>query len=265
MKSNVEQIEALKSLRSSGSISDEEYLQMVALIEDQPLNENASDADPEKDIVGQQSRTNHTTKVSTTNSARNKISTKIFLGFGIISLLGFITMTYLYNDLKSSTDIIHQNTESYYENELSHLNDRLNQITRLKPIIVTKLDVVNLIYHKGEFIREQEGRKKSKYTIFDTRNLDYIALKFDYFGNQEFDTKIYIKLIGPYGLKFNREVSPKGYTTDDTFHVAIGEHQERTVGWGNDDGGIYERGTWRAELWFEGKNVPEEIAYFKVI
>ena len=77
MKSNVEQIEALKSLRSSGSISDEEYLQMVALIEDQPLNENASDADPEKDIVGQKSRTNHATKVSITNSARNKISTKI--------------------------------------------------------------------------------------------------------------------------------------------------------------------------------------------
>jgi len=265
MKSKIEQIEALKSLRSSGSISDDEYVQMVSLIEDQPLNENASDADLVKDIVEQQSRTNHTTKVSITKSARNKISTKIFLGFGIISLLGFITMIYMYNDLKSSTDKTHRITESYYENELSHLNDRLNQIARLKPIIVTKLDVVNLIYHKGEFIREQEGRKKSKYTIFDTRNLDYVALKFDYFGNQEFDTKIYIKLIGPYGLSFNREVSPKGYTTDDTFHVGIGEHQERTPGWGNDDGGTYERGTWRAELWFEGKNVPEEIAYFKVI
>ena len=265
MKSNDEQIASLKLLRSTGSISEEEYQQMILMLEEAAQKEDPSDEEQRTDLMDNQSGRQQEINVPIPQSAKDKIRRKIFLVTNVILLVGFLIMAYLYNDLRTSKDFIYNDMMSYYEEELGHLNNRIDQIGKLQPFIVTKLDVVNLVYDNGEFKKEQKGRKTGKYTLFDAQKVDYIALKIDYYGIQEDEAKVFIKLIGPDGLFYNSEVSPKGYSTDDDIQLFIGDQQETTSGWGNEDGGSYDRGNWRAELWLEGKIVPEAIAYFKVI
>lgn len=264
MKSIDEQIASLKLLRSTGSISEEEFQQMIQMLEVPAQKEYPSDEEQLKDLKDEQSGRQQEINVPFPQSAKNLIRRKIFLVTNVILLVAFLIMAYLYNDLRITKDFIYNDMMSYYEEELGHLNNRIDQIGKLQPFIVTKLDVVNLDYDNGEFKKEQKGRKTGKYTLFDDQKVDYIALKIDYYGIQEDEVKVFIKLIGPDGLSYNSEVSPKGYSTDEDIQLFIGNQQETTSGWGNEDG-LYDRGNWRAELWLEGKIVPEAIAYFKII
>jgi len=266
MKNILEQLESLKQLKASGAISNEEYTEMLSIL-------NLSDSEPFFDKSIEQEDTNLTpdndNRVKKIENQKN-----IYLGLFILSIIVFFIFL-LINTL-NKTD---RNKEQSYLLQIEELNklnrnqiatiDKLTStitaIGQIKPFLIKEIDIVNDIYKDGDFVKERHGIIKNNLTTFKYEDIDYISAKIHYLGIENIEKRYFIKIIGPNGIEFNPEISEGKYTLKENSWFNVGHNSVNTSGWGNEEGGSYTRGKYRFEIWFEGQNEPEKTAYFKVI
>ena len=264
MKNILEQLDSLKQLKASGAISTDEYIEMLSI-----LYRNDSELPSEKSMEQEG-------KNLTTDNDIKKIENQknIFLGLFILSLI--ILFAHLMinklnkNDRNYDQDYIRQIEKLNKINRnqtgtIDKLTSKITAIGQIKPFIIKNIDIVNLIYADGDFIKESPGIKLKNVNTFKFQELDYISAKISYLGIENIDKKYFIRIIGPNGIEVNPEISEGKYTLKENSWFNIGHNSVKTRGWGNEDGGSYVRGKYRLEIWLEEQNEPEKTAYFKVI
>ena len=70
------------------------------------------------------------------------------------------------------------------------------------------------------------------------------------------DVTLYTKIFRPNGTMITNSSSPAGYTTSDDADFSTGNSNSLVLpGWGSDDGGYYEKGIWRWEIWYNGRKL----------
>ena len=72
------------------------------------------------------------------------------------------------------------------------------------------------------------------------------------------EVKLFSKIINPDGTLHTGTSSPNGYTNSTTISIYPGnEKSRRLTGWGNENSSVYQPGTYRYELWYEGNKIYE--------
>ena len=79
------------------------------------------------------------------------------------------------------------------------------------------------------------------------------------------EVTLYSKIIKPDGSLSKGTSSPNGYTTSMKFTISPGQNKTLLfMGWGSENGGIYQPGTHRYELWYEGNKIYEtSVTFYK--
>lgn len=112
-------------------------------------------------------------------------------------------------------------------------------------------------------------------TSFAASEIKYLKPRITYEGlSANVQIALYVKLIKPDGTLSYSTSSPSGYTFFKNVSLTSGfGNQCALTGWGSDSGGTYKPGTWRIELWTDGKRIfqkdfvlPDRLAatYLKV-
>ena len=79
------------------------------------------------------------------------------------------------------------------------------------------------------------------------------------------EVTLYSKIIKPDGSLSKGTSSPNGYTNSMKFTISPGQNKTLLfMGWGSENGGIYQPGTHRYELWYEGNKIYEtSVTFYK--
>lgn len=112
-----------------------------------------------------------------------------------------------------------------------------------------------------EFISSSFGNTQKDNTIIDSygstlyaSSIQYLCWRISYNGPSTSQTKeCYIKYIKPDGSLMTGTSSPEGYTTSKNITFSPGSNTVVAAGWGNENGTAYNAGTYRCELWFDGR------------
>jgi len=112
-----------------------------------------------------------------------------------------------------------------------------------------------------QFISSSFGNTKKDNTIIDSygstlyaSSIQYLCWRISYNGPSSSQTKqCYIKYIKPDGSLMTGSSSPEGYTTSKNITFSPGSNTVKAAGWGNKNGTAYSAGTYRCELWFDGR------------
>lgn len=89
-------------------------------------------------------------------------------------------------------------------------------------------------------------------TIYASRSM-YLKPKIKYTSFKGDRIKLKVKLFSPSGLS-RGDSSPSGYTYETDVTVSKGAQREALLsGWGNDERGSWERGSYRIEIWYNGE------------
>lgn len=89
-------------------------------------------------------------------------------------------------------------------------------------------------------------------TIYASRSM-YLKPKIKYTSFKGDRIKLKVKLFSPSGLS-RGDSSPSGYTYETDVAVSKGAQREALLtGWGNDERGSWERGSYRIEIWYNGE------------
>jgi hypothetical protein len=266
MKNIVEQLDSIKQLKASGAISNDEYLEMLSIL-------YRNDSEPYSDKSIEQEDKNLTPNLDI-NIKKIENQKNVYLGLFVLSLI-ILFIFLLINSLNKSD----RNNDQYYVRQIEKL-DKINQnqtatideltskiteIGQIKPFLIKKIEIVNDIYEGGDFTKRRYGHKVNNISTFQFQELEYISAKITYLGIENIDKKYFIRIIGPNGIEFNPDITEGKYTIKENNWFEIGNNSTITSGWGNEGGGSYVRGKYRFEIWLEGQNEPEKVAFFKVI
>ena len=96
-------------------------------------------------------------------------------------------------------------------------------------------------------------------------SMRYLSPKiyFDAKCTEEKKVTLYSKIIKPDGTLIKGTSSPEGYTYSTTLTFSPGQNKIWNLsGWGSDNGGTYQPGTYRYELWYEGNKIYETTVTF---
>ena len=179
-----------------------------------------------------------------TNKKEGKTSKRVHISYWIvISILLIGGIVWLSNVYRESSYM-----EYYYERTLDELHetkDILNALSDRFPFLITDIEVKN----DGD----EWGNK-----IYSSKST-YFMPRIKYIGLREGTYDIKIKIYDNTGeLSRNENKSPNGYTSSNEFKVDSGEHYEELTGWGNETPGNWPTGTYRIEIWCEGKKMSEK-------
>lgn len=112
-----------------------------------------------------------------------------------------------------------------------------------------------------QFISSSFGNTKKDNTVIDSygstlyaSSIQYLCWRISYNGTSTSQTKqCYIKYIKPDGSLMTGSSSPEGYTTSKNITFSPGSNTVEAAGWGNENGTAYNAGTYRCELWYDGR------------
>lgn len=112
-----------------------------------------------------------------------------------------------------------------------------------------------------QFTSSSFGNTKKDNTVIDSygsslyaSSIQYLCWRISYNGPSSSQTKqCYIKYIKPDGSLMTGSSSPEGYTTSKNITFSPGSNTVEAAGWGNENGTAYNAGTYRCELWFDGR------------
>ena len=130
------------------------------------------------------------------------------------------------------------------DTELTKLKGVLDSISVRMPIFVSGMSVKN----EGEDYGE---------TIY-SKNTTYIYPKLEGYGLIDGTIELFVKFYSPDGLRTYSE-SPSGYTYSDK--ISLNKHQNNTIflsGYGNKAKGTWKSGSYRIEVWHDGKLLYEK-------
>lgn len=130
------------------------------------------------------------------------------------------------------------------DTELTKLKGVLDSISVRMPIFVSRMSVKN----EGEDYGE---------TIY-SKNTTYIYPKLEGYGLIDGTIELFVKFYSPDGLRTYSE-SPSGYTYSDK--ISLNKHQNNTIflsGYGNKAKGTWKSGSYRIEVWHDGKLLYEK-------
>lgn len=164
-------------------------------------------------------------------------------------------------------------TVSSYVKSMNKITDypRVIGLLQLAKEVSPNDESINNLY---QTVIAESAYMKIKDVQFDNRNdgtiddygatlyskkMRYLGAKITYDGlTDEVKTPVVIniRIISPSGKIQQDSSSPKGYTFRDTLTVSPGkDYYCYTLGYGNDEESTYERGTWKYEIWYNGKRI----------
>lgn len=146
---------------------------------------------------------------------------------------------------------ISENHKSELESELSKSQSSLRvaeaKFSSLKntfPINITNIEIGNS--YKGGNLETDYG-----YTIY-SKNTMYLKPKISYIGiNTGRSINLKIKWYRPNGTLSTGDSSPSGFSQQSSLYVYSGSNTATLSGWGNEDKGHWDKGTYRIEVWYE--------------
>lgn len=175
-------------------------------------------------------------------------------GDGIMHLLGLAVAVILMlicvsqcndkeNAIKENDELSH--TLSLIRTKNNQLEKTVTDIGNIQPVFVSKIEVRNADGKYGE-------------TIY-SKNTTYINIRVSTISLVNRDVNVYVKMITPQGVVSRGDNSPKGYSYMQTIHAKRGEYKSiEFTGWGRDRKGFWWAGTYKFELYIDGKLVGEK-------
>ena len=132
---------------------------------------------------------------------------------------------------------------SQSERYRKELND-IKSIGDTYPLIITGLDVGN-VYENGT-IETDFGK-----SIYSSNTM-FLVPRIHYYGLKSSSIKLYVKLFFANVLRTG-DSSPSGYSYTGNVHISQGNDTEDLQGWGNKNKGYWKSGSYRFEIWYNGK------------
>ncbi len=144
------------------------------------------------------------------------------------------------------------NTNTSTTRPTPRTNTSTNSGTRrdaMSGVTITKIEIGNVTYN-GEMLTYYGN------TLYEN-DMKYAKPRLTYNCTRAAsDVTLYTKIFRPDGSLVTNSSSPTGYTTTDDADFTTGTAQTLALpGWGSDDGGYYEKGIWRWEIWFNGRKL----------
>lgn len=116
-------------------------------------------------------------------------------------------------------------------------------------VTITRLQVGNTNYD-GDVLTSYGGTLYADELKYATPKLTYTC------SRSVSNVTLYTKIYRPDGTMMTGSSSPSGYTTSDEADFEKGNSQTLVLpGWGNNDGGSYQKGLYRWELWYKSKRL----------
>ena len=156
------------------------------------------------------------------------------------------------NEHREAYDLLKEAAESLPDDD--EISDKCDEIAiQMGYIYVTKAEFANRL--NGENIEEPSLRLKADKMRYLTPLLTYNSLLPA--GRAAINPEFTYKIIDEDGNLDHSDSSPDGYTTDTTFEVLVGEHDQGVwlSGWGNATQSFYEPGKYKFELYYKGHKI----------
>lgn len=232
-KEKLEQKEALK--KYSGLKSD--YSQLKSRYED--TQKLLDKQEKEKKLAGDKTK----------EKSNNLLTAAIIL---LIALAGVsvVFFTPYYNLAQEAKEISLKNKDLISENkglisENKDLNFKYDKLLKSsQPIIINGIT----------FNSKLDGRTFSgRSTRLPQSKISYLYARLNYHGNRSGNRKIYVKYYEPGEVLSEAEGSPQGYSFSETYYFKKGKNKYyKIMGWGNEKGGSWAKGSHRIEIWYNG-------------
>ena len=135
---------------------------------------------------------------------------------------------------------------SYWYDSAQEYKASIESISTVTPLIITDIKMGN-IFKDGTVETEYGDELKESTTMYLKPKVYYIGL--DY----KSEVELKYKLFSPDGtMSRNSTTSPEGYTTSSECSISKGDdHVLFISGWGNENKGNWNAGTYRIEVWYK--------------
>lgn len=163
-------------------------------------------------------------------STKQSNSKKIFIPAVIILSILSILFMILYFDREEDYQKLISDYAEKHEN--------YSQLCDSHPILITKLSVTNSANQKNEM---------------DGTETDYVYPKISYKSFVSGGIELLVKIYNPNGqLSENKSISPKGYSYNAALNIyeKTGGDGEDIGAWGYKDKGLWDKGKYRIEIWY---------------
>ncbi len=142
-----------------------------------------------------------------------------------------------------------ENEKNNLANEKQNLENELKVWADEYPIIIKDIQVSN------------QGEEYGK-TIY-SKDTTYIYPKIVYKSLDSRSIKLDVKFLTPFGLSTGEGWSKDGYTYSDNKQIFKGGGAVELIGWGGTDKGHWISGSYKFEIWCNGKMLKEKVFYIK--
>ena len=256
-KENSELVRELREIKSVKSCSleeviekDNQILQLKSELETAKVRE-IEQKKTTNNLIGQVGKLQKELKDRPIENAENSKSRRRISLWGHVSYLCVIIaigtyVFFLFNELDSWKWRCRLS-----ENELTDTQTHLETISKFSPLIITDIEMGNC-YNDGTIETQPGSTIYSSNTMFLTPRLKYVGVK------DGADITLSVKLFGPNGKISTGETSPSGYSYSDNLKVSSGENSKYFGSWGNETKGYWPAGTYRIEVWYDGRILAEK-------
>lgn len=117
------------------------------------------------------------------------------------------------------------------------------------------MDIVKIEFQNSD--QNDRVITSAGHTLYDTE-IKYIdpIVKYNGLMDADKEVELFVKLIKPNGELDQGSNSPSGYTYSRKFTVKPGKNNSQLLtGWGNENGGTYNPGTYKFEVYYQGKKI----------
>lgn len=130
-----------------------------------------------------------------------------------------------------------------YERRLNEKEETVREIGKFCPFVITDIDVRNT----GDSWGDPIYSNKSTYIEFRPH---FICLDSGTYS-------LYVKFFKENVLRQNDD-SPNGYSYDTEITLVPGKTKQEITGWGSKEMGYWDAGSYRVELWYNGRKIAEK-------
>ena len=256
-KENSELVKELREIKSVKSCSLEEVIEkdnQILQLKSELETAKVREIEQEKttnNLIGQVGKLQKELKDRPIGNAENSKSRRRISLWGHVSYLCVIIaigtyVFFLFNELDSWKWRCRLS-----EYELTDSQTRLETISKFSPLIITDIEMANA-YKNGTIETQLDSTIYSSNTMFLMPRLKYVGVK------DGADITLYVKLFRPNGKISTGETSPSGYSYSDNLKVSSGENSKYFGSWGNETKGHWPAGTYRIEIWYDGRILAEK-------
>ena len=253
----VREVEILKSFTSEVKEKDNQILQLKSELEIAKVRE-IEQKKTTNNLIGQVGNLQKELKDRPIGNAENSKSRRwislwghvlylcVIIAIGVYSFFFLNELDYWKWRYRQSEDEL-TDTQSRLKDSQGYLDT----LFKFSPLIITDIGMANA--YKNGTIETQPGLTiYSSNTMYLTPRLKYVGVK------DGKDITLYYKLFQPNGAMSTGETSPSGYSRSYDIKVLSGENSQYIGGWGNETKGYWPAGTYRIEIWYDGRILAEK-------